>query len=105
MGQRVVLLQLDDLRVNHHEAKLVGRKAVEQRRDDGIDADGFAGAGAAGDEAVRHFREVGDNRMAIDILAERDGNARLGIAPFVRLEQIAHDDFRLDEVWDLHTNG
>jgi hypothetical protein len=28
--QRIVLLQLDDLRVNHHEPELVGRKAVEQ---------------------------------------------------------------------------
>jgi len=35
----------------------------------------------------RHFRKVGDNRMAIDVLAERDGDARLGVAPFVRLEQ------------------
>ena len=33
--QGVVLLQLDDLGINHHEAQLVGRKAVEQRRDDG----------------------------------------------------------------------
>ncbi len=33
--QGVVLLQLDHLRVNHHEPELVGREAVEQRGDDG----------------------------------------------------------------------
>ncbi len=35
----VVLLEFDDLGINHHEAELVGRKLVEQRRDDGVDAD------------------------------------------------------------------
>src|ERR1017187_5084911 len=105
VGQGIVLLQLNHLRVNHHEAQLIGREAVEQGCDDGIDADGFAGTGAAGDEAVGHFREVGDNRMAINVLAERDGNARLGVAPFVGLEQIAHDDFRLDEVRHLDADG
>ena len=97
--------KLDDFRINHHEAQLIRREAVEQRGDDGIDANGFAGTGAAGDEAVRHFREVGDDGMAVNVLAERDGNARLGIAPFVRLEQIAHDDFRLDGIRHFDADG
>ena len=103
--QGVVLLQLDDLRVNHHEAELVGREAVEQRGDDGVDADGFAGAGAAGDEQVRHFREVGDDRMAVNVLAQRERNARLGVAPFVGLEQVAHDDLGLDRVRHFDADG
>jgi len=103
--QRIVLLQFNDLRVNHHEPELVGRKFVEQRRDDAIDANGFAGAGAAGNEHVRHLNEVGDDRMAIDVLAERDGNFRLRIAPFVRLEQVAHDDFGFDVIRHLDAHG
>ena len=78
--QRVVLLQLDDLRIDHHEAKLVGRETVKQRGDDGVDANRFARAGAAGDEQVRHFREVGDDRMAVNIFAQRERNARFGVA-------------------------
>ena len=105
MRQRIVLLKLDDFRVNHHEAQLVGRKTVEQRRDDGVDADGFAGAGAAGDEQVRHFRKIGYDGMTVNVLAERDRNFRLRIAPFVRLEQIAHDDFGLDRVRNFHADG
>ena len=97
MRQHVVLLQLDDLGVNHHEAQLIRCEAIEQRRDDGIDADGFARASAAGDQTVGHLREIGDDRMAVNILAERDGNPRLGVAPFVRLEQVAHDDLGLTE--------
>ena len=69
MWQGVVLLQLDDLWVDHDEAELVGREAVEQGTDDGVDADGFAGAGAAGDEHVGHFREVGNDGMAVNVLA------------------------------------
>src|ERR1017187_2375446 len=105
VGQGIVLLQLDDLRINHHEAQLIRRKAVEQGRDDGVDADRFAGTGRTCDETVRHLRQVGDNRMAIDVLAQRDGNARLGVAPFVRLEQVAHDDLGLDEVRHFDADG
>ncbi len=105
MRQCIVLLQLDHLRVNHHEPELVGRKLVEQRGDDGIDADRFAGAGAAGDKQVRHFREVGDDGMAIDILAQRERDAGLGVDPFVRFQEVAHDDLGLDGVGDFHADG
>ena len=104
MWQRVVLLKFNHLGVNHHEPHLIRREPVKQRSDDGINADGFARTRAAGDKAVRHFRKVGDDRMPIDILAQGDRNARLGIAPFIRFKEVAHDDLGLDEVWhfDAH---
>ena len=105
VGQRVVLLQFDHLRIDHHEAELVRREPVEQRGDDGVDANRFAGASAAGDEQVRHLGQVGDNRMAVHVLAEREGKPRPGVAPFIGLEQIADDDLRLDEVGNLHADG
>jgi hypothetical protein len=43
--------------------------------------------------------------MAINVLAERDGNAGLGIAPFVGFEQVAHDDLGLDEIGNLDADG
>ncbi len=95
-GSALYCCKLDDLRIDHHEAKLVRRKLVEQRGDDGVDANGFARAGAAGDEHVRHLREVRDDRMAVNILAQRERDARLGVLPFVRFEQVAHDDLGLD---------
>ena len=54
---------------------------------------------------MRHFREVGDDGMTVNILAERDRNARLAVAPFVRLEQIAHDDFRLNQIGNFNADG
>ena len=44
--QRIIMLQLDDLRIDHHEAQLIRGKSVEQRSDDCIDANRFARAGA-----------------------------------------------------------
>ena len=81
-----------------------GRKSIEQRGNDGIDANGFAGAGAAGDEQVRHFRKVRDDRMAVNVLAQRQRNAGFGIAPFFGFEEVAHDDFGLDRVRDFDTD-
>ena len=45
-----------------------------------VDADRLAGAGRAGDQQVRHRREVGDVRLAVDRLAERDRRASTSIA-------------------------
>src|ERR1035437_3840065 len=103
--QRVVLLQLDHLRVNHDEAELVGGEAVEQGTDDGVDADGFAGTGAAGDEQVRHFREVGDNGVAVNVFAQRQRDTGFDVAPFVGLEEVAHNHRSLDRVGHFNAYG
>jgi len=46
---------------------------VEQRQDHGVDGDRFAGAGGAGDEQMRHPRQIDDDGLAADRLAQRDG--------------------------------
>src|SRR5205823_10552699 len=85
--------------------ELVGRKAVEQGGDDGIDANGFAGAGAAGDEQVRHLREIRDDRVAVNVFAERQRDASPGAAPFLGFEQITNDHLRLNEVGNFKADG
>ena len=42
MGQRIVLLQLDNFRIDHHETELIGRETVEQRGNNGVDANRFS---------------------------------------------------------------
>ena len=39
--------------------------------------------------------------MTINILAQGKRNARFAVKPFFGFEQVAHDDFRLDQVWHL----
>ena len=105
MRQCVIVLQFDDLRINHHKTELVRREAVEQGRDDGIDANGFAGAGAAGNEQVRHFRKIRHDGMTIHVLAEHNGNFCPGVPPFLGFEYVAHDDQRLDRVRHFDADG
>ena len=66
----VVDRQLQHLRVDHDEAAGIGPVAVQQRQDHGVDADRLARPGGAGDQQMRHARQVGDHRRAADVLAQ-----------------------------------
>ena len=71
MRQRVVDLHLDHLRIDHDEAQFLRREPEDHARDQRIDADAFAAAGRSGDEQMRHLREIGDDRFAVNVLAQR----------------------------------
>ena len=64
--------ELEPLGVDHDQPHVVGRRAVEDARQHRVQADRLAGAGRAGDEQVRHRGQVGDVRLAVDRLAERE---------------------------------
>ena len=66
---------LEHLRVDQDQAHVARLGLVEQLQDHRVDADRLARAGGAGDQAVRHLREVGDHRVADDVLAEADASA------------------------------
>ena len=63
--------QLEHLRIDQDQAHLPRLGLVDERQDHGVDRDRFAGAGRARDQQVRHARQVGDHRLAGDVLAER----------------------------------
>ena len=67
--------ELEALRVDHDHPHVVGRRAVEDAREHRVEADRLAGAGRAGDQQVRHRREVGHERLAVNGLAEREASA------------------------------
>ena len=83
--------ELQHLRVDHDEAALVRRVAVEQRQDHGVDADRLARAGGAGDEQVRHLGEVGGEGVAFDGLAERERQIALHAGEARRVQQRAQE--------------
>ena len=58
MRDVVVDRQLHDLRVDQDQLDLLRRGAEQDRRDDGVDAHGLARTGLAGDQHVRHLRDV-----------------------------------------------
>ena len=89
---RLVVAELDPLRVDQDHAHLVRRRAQQDRREDRVDAARLAGAGRAGDQDVRHPREVGPDGVAGDVLAEPDGERARG------LRQVVVDVAERDEV-------
>ena len=72
MRDAVVDGELEHLRIDHDQPALVGLQPVEQAQDHGVDGDRLAGAGGAGDQQMRHAREIDDHRLAADGLAEAE---------------------------------
>jgi len=70
--QRVVDGELDHFRVDHQEAECLGRVAVDQRGDQCIHAHRLAAAGGAGNEQLRHLRQVGNRAPALEVLSDAD---------------------------------
>ena len=106
MGEVVEDLQLDDLGVDHDEAQVLRRAAVEQRDDDGVDADGLALAGGAGDQRVRHLGEVLDDGLVRDAVhAEHDGELHRGLGPGLGFDDLAQEHVLAVLVRDLDADG
>ncbi len=64
--------KLEHLRVDEDQAHLPRLRLVEQRQDHRVDRHRLPRAGRAGDEQVRHPREIGDHGLPRDVLAERE---------------------------------
>jgi hypothetical protein len=71
---------------------VLGRALVQQRQDHRVDRDGLAGARRAGDQQVRHLREIRGDRIAADVLAERQRERRLDVVVGLRLDDLAERD-------------
>ncbi len=72
MRNAVIDRQFQHLRIDHDQAALFGLQPVDQAQDHRVDRDRLAGAGGAGDQQMRHAREIDDHRFAADGLAEAE---------------------------------
>ena len=84
--------QLEHLRVDHDQSHVLGCRLVQQRQDHRVDRDRLARAGRARDEHVRRLREIGDDRVAGDVLAHRDRQLRRRVLVRARLENFRQAD-------------
>ena len=83
---------LEHLRVDHQQAYVLGLGLVEQAQDHGVDAHRLAGAGGARHHHVRHLGQIGHRRLADDVLAQTDGQQRLGIVVDLRAQYFRQAD-------------
>ena len=75
----VVGRKLDHLRVDHDKAHLFGRRLIEHRDDQRVRAHGLTGACRTSDEHVRKLRDIPDDVLAADVLANGEGRGgRMG---------------------------
>ncbi len=89
MWQRAVHRQLDHLRVDHEQLELLGPVRVYEARNDGVDADRLSRACGAGDEQVRHLRQVVHDLFAFDVAAQHDREDAGRAAELCAVDQIA----------------
>ena len=92
MRDAVVDRELEHFRVDHDQPALLRPQPVEQTQDHGVDGDRFAGAGGAGDQQVRHAREIDDHGLAADGLAEAERQFRAAVDIVAAGELLAQID-------------
>ena len=89
MRDAVIDRQLQHFRIDHDEFAAVGRHPVQDRQDHRVDADRLARPGGAGDQQMRHPGEVGQHRLAGNVLAEDQGEPARMLFIDRRIEQFA----------------
>ncbi len=90
--QPVVVGELHSLGVDEQQTHVVGRDLEQQARDQSVDAHALALARRAGDEQVRHARQIADDRLAGDVVTERQRQFVRALAKRRRLHDLADRD-------------
>ena len=85
--------EFQHLGVNHDHPAFLRCQLVEQRQDHGVDGHGFARTCGTRDQQMRHLGKVRDDRVAADVLAERQRQALIAIAEIAAGEDLTQDDF------------
>ena len=69
--------------------------AINETRDERVDTNRLARSRRTGNQQVRHLCEIGDDRTALEILAECDWERSANVLELARLDQLAErDDLR-----------
>ena len=105
MRDAVIDGELEHLGIDHDQPALLRREPVEQAEDHGVDGDRLAGAGGAGDQQMRHAREIDHDRLAADGLAEAERQLRLRLGVFVGRQHFAEVDLLALVVRQLDADG
>ena len=92
MGNAFIDGQFEHFRINHDEPYIFRQRFVEQAEDHGINGNGLAGTGRAGNQQVRHPGQIGHHRLTADILAQCERQRRVRAVVFLRVQDLAQAD-------------
>ena len=104
MRNAFVHRQFEHLRIDHDQAHVLGRRLVQQRQHHRVHGRRLTRARGAADEQVRHAREVGDHRLAADVLAEHQRERRSHFVVGLGLDDLAERDDLALLVRDFQTH-
>ncbi len=93
MRNAVIDGEFEHLGIDHDQAALIRPQPIDQAEDHGVDGDRFAGTGGAGDQQMRHPREIDDDGIAADILAETQRKLCHRLVGVFHRKQFAQIDF------------
>jgi hypothetical protein len=85
----VIDAEFEHLRIDHDHPALVRAHPVEQRQDHAVEADRFARSGRARDQQVRHRRNVGNDRIAGNILPQDQRQRHVLVLKRLAADQLA----------------
>ena len=105
MRDAVIDGEFEHLGIDHDQPALLGRHAVEQRQDHGVDGDRLAGAGGAGDQQMRHARQIDDHGFAADGLAKTERQLGGVFVIVLRAEKFAQVNFLARRVWQFDADS
>ena len=105
MRNAVIDGEFEHLRIDHDQAALIRAQPVNQAEDHGVDGDRFAGAGGAGDQQMRHAREIDDDGFAADVLAEAKRQLRHRLVAVLHRQQFAQIDLFAMRVRQFDADG
>ena len=105
MRNAVIDGEFEHFRIDHDQAALIGPQPIKQAKDHGVDGHRFTGAGGAGNQQMRHAREIDDDGVAADVLAETQRELRNGFVVVLDPEQFAQIDLFAMRVRQFDADG
>ena len=105
VGDALVDGQLHPLGVHQHHAHLLRRGAHHDRGDHRVDEGGLTRTGLPGHQQVRGLGQVGDDVVALDVLAQPDHQRVRLLARGLGAQDVAELDHLPVAVGDLDANG
>ena len=111
--------QFKHFRVDHNEAHIFRLRFIKHAEDHGIHPNRFTGTSGTGNQQVRHFCQIGNDRIAGDVFPQHHGKRRRVIAEFRVIQHFSqinglaffirqfqtHVRFTRNDFHDAHRNG
>ncbi|RMS03634.1 hypothetical protein ALP75_200320 [Pseudomonas syringae pv. actinidiae] len=97
--------QFEHFRVDHDQLGIFRAGLEQDRQDHCVHTHRLTGTGGTGHQQVGHFRQIGNHRLAADVVAQRQGDRRLGVIVFGGRQHLGEPHDLAVFVGDFDTHG